>query len=328
MEVTLFRPEMTAEGGRVPASLIWGYGGFHFEFTDTFFNGNFIYTGSSIQLADMMDRKYHEGYELEMKGGEAFAGNEFICNHRKDNFTQSNFNFYVHPVNRIWDLDEWEFLLMKAPQGSFEHIIIKKWKAGDKNIKVWIREGSIYGQYGFLNKPGNFKWTFEGYNKSTQEFFRKEFTDSLLFFNKHKFTVGEIQLGFQSDRKIASLKDIQEIPNASHSFHKNDNIVVSFNVSNLDKNTTGNDLVIEYKIKPKDVDQTLWEILGSFFLGDEESDLGISVTNNVTLEDEKQQIKQILDISSLEPHLYELEIQVKEEFMDEIETRKVVFMIK
>ena len=206
----------------------------------------------------------------------------------------------------------WQFALYRARHETDTFRQFSYWQADLNENRIWQRDSSLYGQQVFTAFAGVYDWIFEGYNNVTQTYFRYQFTDTIPDMNPRRLTMGDVQLGFFDTSRTEMLASIPQIPNAGHTFSRQERVVISFYVNGLDTLDQENGLLIRYTITPLEESKTVWETLGSIFIGDDEVNLGVSISNEYPVRAGEQYIKQMLDIKNLSPSRYILNVEIEE----------------
>jgi len=322
--------------------LTWYYPDFQISFDDEFNNGQFQFAEknefagrsksrsekSHAFFAENLFNTKPEIYMLETHGGEIEAIYELVNNQLKQNKVQFNFNYSFKPSEISKIKIPWQFALYRSRADTDIYRKFSEWTSSNADNDFWQKDTIWLGQKQYEAYSGIYNWIFEGFNGDTQEFFRLQFSDTINEFNPRKLTMGDIQLSYYNSEGSANLASLSEIPNASHSFHHSEHMVISFDMEGLDTLDQENELEIQYTIAPVGEPESIWETLGSIFVADEEVDLGVSVTNNYPVTNRYHRVKQMLNIRNLSPSEYILHVSVREIFSQDERQRQVRFRVK
>ena len=324
--------------------LTWHYPDFQVSFDDEFNNGQYQFAEKSefatraksraeisySFFAEEMFNTKPETYTLTTKGGEVTSVYELHSNLMEQNRIDLTFNYMLSPPDyknrESWQA--WQFALYRSRHEANTFREFSIWKTGTSKDKIWQRDSSLYGQQKFTAFAGIYDWIFEGYNKLTQAFFRYQFTDTIPDMNPRRLTMGDIQVGFLDQNRIEEPAEIPDIPNASHKFNTKDRVVISFDVNGLDTLDSENGLLIQYTITPLDEPRSIWEMLGSIFVGADEANLGVSISNEYPVREGWQHIKQILDVRNLSPSRYNLNVAIEEQATKKNLNREIEFKLQ
>jgi len=308
--------------------LTWDYPDFQVSFDDEFNNGQYQFAEkdefatraksradiSYSFFAEEMFTTRPESYTFTTKGGEVPSVYELHSNLMKQNRVDLSFNYMLTfpEVKSRETWQDWQFALYRSRHETNTFREFSVWKTGTEKDGMWQRDSSLYGQQTFTAFAGIYDWIFEGYNKATQAFFRHQFTDTIPDMNPRRLTMGDIQLGFFDQSRIEELADIPDIPNASHIFNTKDRVVISFYVNGLDTLDRENGLQIQYTITPVEESKSIWETLGSLFVGRDKANLGVSISNEYPVREHLQHIRQIFDVRNLSPSRYRINVAIEE----------------
>ncbi len=322
--------------------MTWYYPDFQISFDDELNNGQFQFAEkdefasrsksraekSHAFFAENLFNTKPESYVLETRGGEVKAIPEIVSNHLLKNQVQFNFNYSLEPAEVDQIIRPWKFALFRSRADSDIYRKFSEWESHKADNDFWQKDTTLLGQKQFEAYSGAYDWIFEGFNEDTQEFFRHEFSDTIIDLNPRHVMMGDIQLSFYDLDGSINLASLSEIPNASHSFHHSERIVISFEMDGLDTLDRENSLEIQYTISPVEESESVWETLGSIFIADQEIELGVSITNNYPVTERSHRVSQMLDIKNLSPSEYLLRVDILESSSNSALRRNVRFYVK
>ncbi|GAB4375166.1 MAG: hypothetical protein Kow0042_20350 [Calditrichia bacterium] len=320
---------------------IWVYPGFHFYFTDEFWNGNYQFTqpfgGTSIfkerttvnysLVAEDIFQTVPETFEFELPGGSFSLPYQIVFFRGKEN-TDIILSFGLP-----WE-DEIDYAKLEYTTGFFllgedqlpafrlEENLIFDYQQ-NKDI---LKNRYLINNLEFEYKPGQFPYSFEVLNKTLKKNFVSRNNMEIPDYGGNRLKLSDILLAYdispsEMERSIHR-RGMQIIPNIEHIYQSNETLYLYFEVYNLLPDPSG---TVHYIVENSVTVESGGNFLGKI-LGNRKQE--ISLINEYSGTSPSDFVVQSIDISNLKEGEYVLEILIKDKIAFEESRKQVTFWVK
>ncbi len=316
--------------GLYPPMQIWVYPEFQLAFSDEFWNGLFQFTQPTLSTKSMFKertrinyslvaedvfREMPEKFDFSLPGG-AFDSPYQIKFFKKQDSTEALLAFALPVEEALYypsqNFRAGFFLLndSQLPFIRFEHDYGINFMADS----AAFTKDQVIASLDFYHQPGKYPYSFEIVNQTLEKNFVDRQKMEIPDYSADTLLISDIVLADEIQPAGIDSADfygyyrnnLKIVPNVTQYFPPDDTMMVYFELYNLDSDQTGNvHFTVETALHRKEEGGFLKSIFGK----DEET---VSIVNEYSGRRNSEFIIQSVDLSTLEPGIYNVEIIVRD----------------